>query len=157
VPTNAYLYTWRLTELRRHERPYYLHRDEMAALDWLASHARPEDVVMAPLDIGQFVPNYGATRTFLAHWAMTDHFFQRRDEAERFFSAGTTDTFRQQLLARDGITLVLRVTSEAAGSNGARFDPHTSPLFEPLFTTPHAAIFRYRDARHEDAASSARR
>jgi hypothetical protein len=165
VPTNAYLFAWRLTELRRHERPYFLHRDEMAALNWLAAHAGPDDVVMAKVEMGQFVPNYGATRAFLAHWAMTDHFFQRRDEAERFFSVETPDSFRQQVLDRDAVTLVLQTFGDASGNasgdasrdasddargRGRGFDPHTSPLFEPLFVTPHAAIFRYREARHGD-------
>jgi hypothetical protein len=159
VPTNLYLYAWRFTELRRHDRPYYLRQDEAAALRWLAAHARPEDVVLARLDIGQFVPNYGASRAFLAHWAMTNHFFQRRDEVDLFFSANVTDDIRRRLLDRDGVTLVLRDGSPppygAANGNANRtataFEPATSPLFEPVFTAPHAAIFRYRPGGQQAA------
>lgn len=150
VPTNIYLFAWRLIELRRHEHPYYLHRDEVAALAWLASHAGPEDVVLARLDLGQFVPNYGGTRAFLAHWAMTDRFFQRRDEVERFFDGGTPDAFRQGVLDRDRVTLVLQAPGEGLEP---RFDPGASPLFEPVFVTPRAAIFRYREARPIEAMS----
>lgn len=138
LPTNLYLYAWRFTELRRHDRPYYLRQDEVAALDWLATHAGPDDVVMARLELGQFVPNYGASRAFLAHWAMTNRFFQRRDEVDLFFSATGTDDFRQRTLDRDGVTLLLRDDDVTA------FDPRASSLFEPVFTTPHATIYRYR-------------
>lgn len=139
LPTNLYLYAWRFTELRRHDRPYYLRQDEVSALNWLATHAGPDDVVMAPLELGQFVPNYGASRAFLAHWAMTNHFFQRRDEVDRFFSAAATDDFRQRTLDRDGVTLVLHDRDTA-------FAPRDSTLFESVFTTPHAVIYRYRPA-----------
>jgi hypothetical protein len=139
IPTNLYLIAWRVTELRRHERPYFIHRDEMAALDWLAQHAETSDVVLAPIDIGQFVPNYGRSRSFLAHWAMTNRYFQRRDEAERFFAASTTDEYRRTLLDRDRVTLVLR---DAAAGPGM-FDPSASPLFEPVLQLPHAALYRY--------------
>jgi hypothetical protein len=126
----------------------------MAALDWLASHAGPDDVVIAPLEMGQFVPNYGRTRAFLAHWAMTDRFFQRRDETERFFSAAATDTFRQHVLDRDAVTLVLDTPGDA---QGPRADLHASSLVEPVFVRPRATIFRYRQARAMEAAPSARR
>jgi hypothetical protein len=154
VPTNAYLFAWRMIELRRHEGPYYLHQDELAALNWLASHTGPGDVVLARLEIGQFVPNYGGTRAFLAHWAMTDRFFQRRDEADRFFRAETPDAFRRALLDRDGVTLILRTPG---GPGADAYDPQGSPLFEPVFVTRRAAIFRYRQARPTEAVSISRR
>jgi hypothetical protein len=140
IPTNLYLFAWRVIDVKRHERPYFLHRDEMAALDWLAGHATRSDVVLAPIDVGQFVPNYGRSRSFLAHWAMTNRYFQRREEAERFFAAGTTDAYRRTVLDRDHVTLVLR---DAAAEPGT-FDPSASPLFEPLLELPHAGLYRYR-------------
>jgi hypothetical protein len=155
IPTNLYLYVWRFTELRRHERPYYLHKDEMAALEWLSSHTGPEDVVIAPLEIGQFVPNYGGTRAFLAHWAMTNRFFERREQAALFFNAATPDDYRQAVLDRNGVTLVLQTT--APGDDGApRYDPQTSPLFDPIFVKPNAAIFRYRPSVQERVADARR-
>ena len=77
IPTNLYLFAWRFVELRRQAPPYYLQHDEAAALEWLARHATPEDVVLAPETIGQFVPNYGETRAYLAHWAMTNRYHER--------------------------------------------------------------------------------
>jgi hypothetical protein len=143
VPTNLYLYAWRFIDLRRHERPYFLHQDEMAALKWLASSSSPSDVVLAPIDLGQFVPNYGATRSYLAHWAMTNRFFERREAVDRFFALDTSDTVRAAILERDGVTLVLRPSSTP---DQAIYDPAGSPSFEPVFVRPQASIYRYRGA-----------
>jgi hypothetical protein len=97
--------------------------------------------VLAPIELGQFVPSYGETRAYLAHWAMTNRFFERRDAVERFFSPATTDTERAALLDADRVTLVLRPASHAGV---AVFDPSASPLFEPVFVRPQAWVYRYR-------------
>ena len=149
VPTNLYLVAWRFLELRRHERPYYLHRDEVAALEWLSANTGPDDVVIAPLEIGQFVPNYGGSRSFLAHWAMTTQFFARREAAERFFDPATDDGRRRAVLANDRVTVVLRPDVPAGAT---LFDPRTSAQFEPVFSRPHASVFRVRDAADRRAA-----
>jgi hypothetical protein len=148
VPTNLYLVAWRFIELGRHERPYFLHRDELAALEWLSTNTTPDDVVIAPLSVGQFVPNYGGSRSFLAHWAMTTRFFARRDAAEQFFDPSTDEARRQAVLDGDRVTIVLR-PEVIAGV--ALFDPATSAQFEPVFSRPHASVFRVRGAADRQA------
>lgn len=140
VPTNIYLFAWRVVDLRRHEAPYFLHRDEMAALEWLAATTTPNDVVLAPLELGQFVPNHGRTRAYVAHWAMTNRFFERRQAVERFFDPATTDSERMAILERDGVTLVLRGFLPAGRLT---YDPARSEVFDTVFDRPHAAVFRY--------------
>lgn len=143
LPTNLYLFAWRFVELSRHARPYYLHQDEMAALKWLSRNSRPEDVVLAPLDVGQFVPNYGRTRSFLAHWAMTNRFFDRRHLVEQFFNPGTPNDERRRILDADQVTLVLDVDgpedeeTTAGGLAGIAW-------LEPVFLLDHAQIYRYK-------------
>jgi hypothetical protein len=142
LPTNLYLFAWRLVELRRPDASYYLTVDEVAALDVLATQSRPSDVALAVEDVGRWIPNYGQTRAFLAHWAMTNQYLRRRDEVQAFFSTQVDDRWRARLLAADGVTLVLwTARSEGAGLN---YRPATSPLFEPLFVAPTAAVFRVR-------------
>jgi hypothetical protein len=141
APTNLYLLAWRISELRRHDVPYFLHRDEKASLDWLASHSTPHDVALAPLQVGQFVPNYGGTRTVLAHWAMTTHYFERRGAVERFFRPETPRQERVALLDRECVTLVIR----PAGAPQETYDPASSPdLFVPAFIRGQSGVFRYR-------------
>jgi hypothetical protein len=76
--------------------------------------------VLAPLELGQFVPNLGQSRAVVAHWAMTVRYFERRDAAARFFARDTPDEEREALLAREGVTLVVR-PGGAAWREG--FDP----------------------------------
>lgn len=141
VPTNLYLFAWRLVELRRHERPYFMPRTDLAALEWLGANATKDDVVLAPLELGQFVPNLGQSRAVVAHWAMTVRYFERRDAAARFFARDTPGEEREALLAREGVTLVVRPDG-AAWRDG--FDPSQHAGYEQVFSDGATSIHRVR-------------
>lgn len=141
LPTNVYLYAWRFVDLGRARAPYFLTRDEAAALNWLASHASPDDVVLAPEAIGQFVPNYGRTRTFLAHWAMTTRYYERRDLVRAFFDPATNDAWRTALLEREQVTLVMRLASR---DDRAVADLGAMPGVDQVFDAPGVQIYRRR-------------
>lgn len=142
LPTNAYLIVWRLIDLRRPESPYYLTRDEAAALDALAALATKDDVALAVEDVGRWVPNYGGTRAYLAHWAMTNHYLERREIVDRFFDAATDDAWRLHTLTEDHVTLV--VWTDRPRAHGKTYEPSTSPLFDTVFSAPTAAVYRVR-------------
>jgi hypothetical protein len=145
--TNVYLFAWRFLDLGRHASPYYLHQDEAAALAWLADHTEPTDVVLALPEVGQFVPNYGRSRAYLAHWAMTNRFFERRENVERFFAPGGVDRWREDLLAAEGVTLVLRTVWNKPPDD--LYDPAGSVAFERVFDSEHAQIYRFRGASRD--------
>lgn len=137
VGTNAYLFAWRVVDLRRHSAPYYLQRDEAEALAWLASHTDADDLVLAAEDVGRFVPNYGRTRSFLAHWAMTNRYFERRDLVTRFFNPGdASPEWRATLIKDNGITFVV----DGGDASETRLDDSAS--FELVFERPRARVFR---------------
>lgn len=142
--TNVYLFAWRFVELRRHAPPYYLHRDELEALNWLARNTRSSDVVIAAPAIGQFVPNHGRTRAYLAHWAMTNRYFERRANVERFFGPDGDAEWRQRLLRAEGVTLVL--TNRWSSDPDATYEPARTQAFEEVFRRPQAQVYRFRDA-----------
>ena len=136
--TNAYLFAWRFVDLRRHNTPYYLQRDEVDALSWLASQTTADDLALAREDVGRFVPNYGRTRSFLAHWAMTNRYFERRDLVARFFDPAAADAAWRISVVRDNqITFI--VDSGTAESSALRDRP--AP-FELVFNRPSARIYR---------------
>jgi hypothetical protein len=142
LPTSVYLFSWRLVELGRHQAPYYLHRDQAAALAWLAGHATARDVALAPEALGQFVPNYGNTRAYLAHWAMTNRYHERAANVRRFFDPATPDAWRTRLLSAEGVTIVFR--AGAVPGLDRLWDPRGSPLVEPLLVLPDAQLYRVR-------------
>ncbi|HXF70845.1 MAG TPA: hypothetical protein VNK89_13675 [Thermoflexus sp.] len=135
LPANLYLWGWRILDLSRGQPPYTLHRDEVAALDWLAAHGCDGGVVMAPESIGAFVPMWTGCRAFLAHWTGTLRFFERREQALAFYSAAT-DADRRALVQRYGITYV--IVGSDAGADGSRFEG--TPWLIPVFQRPHAAV-----------------
>ncbi len=151
LPTNLYLFAWRLVELRRPEASYYLTVDEAAALNVLAARSGPDDVALAVEHVGRWIPNYGRTRAFLAHWAMTNRYLRRRDEVDTFFSTRVDDAWRARLLAADAVTLV--VWTDRAGASGLVYRPAASPLFEPIFVAPTAGVFRVRSGQPQPVRS----
>jgi hypothetical protein len=51
----------------QHRQPYYLVRDEVAALEWLRDRTKPIDVVLAGTKLSTFVPATAGNRTYLGH------------------------------------------------------------------------------------------
>lgn len=116
--TNAYLTAWRVTDLRRAEYPYYLSSGDVRALESLDG-ADSSVVVLSSPDLGVWVPVYADARPYVAHWAQTLHFLERRDAAAWFFDPATSDTDRDAFLDVNGIDLVLSGPAEARIGGGA--------------------------------------
>jgi hypothetical protein len=143
--TNLYLWSWRFVELARHDYPYYLHNDEIAALAWLEANAKPDDVVLSSVTIGQYIPATTGTHAFLAHWAQTVDFFAKSAMVEEFFAADTTDARRQQILQQYKVDYVFYGPAEQAiGGYSA-----SSPFVQLTFSTPQVKIYAVRDIPSE--------
>jgi hypothetical protein len=138
LPTNLYLWAWRFYDLNRHDYPYYLYRDEVAALEWLGEQDVPEAVVLSAYETGRYVPAVAGTRTFLGHWAQTVDFFDKRDLVEEFFSESAGDARRQQTLRQYGVDYVLHGPAERALGGYA---PDNSSFLETVFSTPQVTVY----------------
>ena len=144
--TNVYLTSWRIVDLRREEYPYYLSRDDYRVLDELSEQAGEGDVVMSSPEVGVFVPVYSDARPYVAHWAQTLHFFDRRSESRRFFEDGTSDSERAQIVAQESIGFVISGPAEAS-LNGESQPPklafeEISSGTTTLYRTGHDALAR---------------
>jgi hypothetical protein len=142
LPTNLYLWTWRFVDLARHDYPFYLHRDDVAALDWLRENTSPQHVVLCSLTIGQYVPAISGNTAFLAHWAQTVDFYDKRDRVARFLNAATPDTERLETLHTFGVDYVLHGPAERALGD---YDPATAPWLELVFSVPQVDVYRVKD------------
>ncbi len=138
LPANVYLWGWRILDLSRGQPPYTLHRDEVAALDWLAAHGCEGGAVMAPERIGAFVPMWTGCRAFLAHWTGTLRFFERREQAHAFYHTATAEE-RRERVQRDGITYVIAGPEEEA--NGGLEE---TPWLVPVFRRPNVVVWAVR-------------
>jgi len=139
MPTNAYLWAWRFVDLGRHNYPYYLHRDELAAMAWLESNALPEDVVLSSETVGQYVPAYTGAHAFLAHWAQTVNYYERREQVRSFFDEETPDARRRQILHAHGVDYLIHGPAERA--LGA-YDPQELPSLLPVYESGVVRVYR---------------
>lgn len=138
IPTNLYLWTWRFYDLRRHDYPYYLHRDEVAALQWLDEQAASEAVVLSALETGRYVASVAGNRAFLGHWAQTVDFYGKRNMVEEFFAEGTDDARRQQILRQYNVDYVFYGPAEQALGS---YMPDGSACLNRVFSTPQVEVY----------------
>jgi hypothetical protein len=139
VPTNLYLLAWRFVDLRRHDYPFYLKQDDVAAMRWLETCATPEDVVLSAFVTGHYLPGLTGTRTFLSNAVMTIDFHAKRAMVEQFFDPATSDEARRAWLRDYGVDYVFYGTLER--SLGA-FDPSTADYLDLAFTSTQTQVYQ---------------
>lgn len=138
LPTNLYLWGWRFTDLSHHEYPYYLYKDEVSAMSWLAGHASPDQVVLSSLTTGQYIPALAGTHAFLAHWAQTLNYYGKENMVEEFFDDKTSDTRRLQILHEYQVSYVFYGPAEQYLGG---YNPGNSSLFKIAFSSPRVKVF----------------
>jgi len=142
LPTNIYLWVWRFLDLARHDYPYYLCRDEVAALEWLDENTEPEDIVLSSLTVGQYIPALSGNTAFLAHWAQTVDFYDKRDRVARFFDSDAPDGERVETLDSFGVDYVLHGPAERALGD---YDPETAPWLALAFSRSRVDVYRVKE------------
>ena len=140
IPVNLYLFSWRFVDLSRHRAPYYLHRDEVAAISWLDQQGG-DGVVFSDETLGQYVPALAGKRAMLAHWAQTVDYYTKRAQVAHFFDPATPAAERAALLQRYQVTYVLVGEAELRAGARAALD---TPLLEKTFDSPTAVVYRVR-------------
>jgi uncharacterized membrane protein len=139
LPTNLYLWSWRLVDLNRRDYPYYLYRDEIAAMEWVAEGTPVDAVVLSALETGQYLPALSGRRAFLAHWAQTVDFYDKEERVAHFFDAQADEASRMATIDRFGVDYVFHGPAERALG---RYDPSQSDRFSVAFSTPRVTVYR---------------
>lgn len=141
LPTNVYLWTWRFIDLARHDYPYYLHQDELEALDWLEQNAQSDDVVLSSLTIGQYVPALAGTRAFLAHWAQTVDFYDKEERVRRFFDVSVPTEPRLETVCSFSVDYVFHGPAER---ELGEYDPASASWLSPVFVTQETSVYQVK-------------
>jgi uncharacterized membrane protein len=139
LPTNIYYFAWRILDLERHTYPYYLQKDEIAALHWLEANSDPQEVVLSSLTLGQYVPSVAGNKAFIAHWAQTLDFFNKRALVAAVFDQSTPDGTRAAILSTYGVHYIL--VSRPERELGT-FDPTASRYLSEVFASPEANVYK---------------
>ena len=151
LPTNVYLWSWRFLDLARHDYPFYLHEDDVAALDWLRQNTSPDDIVLCSITLGQYVPALSGNTAFLAHWAQTVSFYDKQACVMRFFDAETPDEERAETVHTFGVDYVLRGPAERALGD---YDPAATPWLKRAFSSPQVVVYAVESDQVSVAADS---
>lgn len=138
VPTNLYLWAWRFLDLSRHSYPYYLGRDELAAMQWLAHNTPDDSVILSSLTTGQYVPMLTGRRAFLAHWAQTVDFHGKTEKVTEVFSAQASGNRRQAILNESQVAYILFGPAEQALGD---LQPETLENWSPVFASGNVTVF----------------
>ncbi len=141
LPTNLYLWAWRFIDLRRHEYPFYLHKTELAAMHWIEQQPDPDAVILSSLTTGQYLPMFTGKPAYLAHWAQTLRFFEKRKNVQAFFATEITDPQRQRLLQQHNVRYVFFGPAERELGG---YNPATSSFLKLVFETPDVKVFEVR-------------
>jgi len=141
--TNVYLFGWRFFDLSRYDYPYYLYRDEIAALRWLEANAAGDAVVLSSQAIGQYVPAETGAHAFLAHWAQTVDYYGKEAAVARFFDAAMPEQERLQTVAEFGVDYVFLGPAERAIGSPALLDDAN---FRPVFAQGDVTILAPQEA-----------
>lgn len=86
---------------------YYAPSAEAAAVDWLARHAGPNDVLMASAGSGNLVVSAARCRVVVGQNFETFAWARAQDDVQRYFAPSTPPGQRAAILRRHGVTLVL--------------------------------------------------
>jgi uncharacterized membrane protein len=95
--------------------------------------------VLSSLTIGQYVPALSGNTAFLAHWAQTVGFYDKRDRVVRFFDTSVPDEERAETLHIFGVDYVLHGPAERELGD---YDPGTAPWLTLTFSTPRVDVYR---------------
>jgi hypothetical protein len=144
IPTNLYLIAWRFVDLNRHNYPFFLYTDEVAAINWLEEAAPSESIVFSAYEAGRYIPGLSGQRVFLGHWAQTVDFFNKRDMVAEFFAETTSDTRRQEILQSYDVDYLFY--GQVERELGA-YQPDTSAFLQPAFTTSKATVYAVNQPR----------
>jgi len=136
--TNGLLVAGNCLALRGLPPPIYRDAGEVTALDWLSGRVRPDDVVMASYETGNYLPVRVGARVFVGHGPETVHADEKRLLAARFFAASTEDAWRRRLLAEYGVDYVFWGPLERR--LGA-FDPATASYLHRVHEEGEYTIF----------------
>jgi hypothetical protein len=136
LPTNLYLFAWRMVDLSRQHYPYYIHQSDYRAFQWLESNTDPDEVVLSSFYIGHYVPGFSGNKAFLSNAVMTMDFFHKYELVGRFYGGDMTDEDRIDFLHRYDIKYIF------VGPSEARVGPYV-----PKNSSQYRLVFEYQDTR----------
>jgi hypothetical protein len=138
MPTVLLLLTSSTVWMMGRPSPSFRDASEAAVLNWLATRAQAEDVVLTAYDSGSYLPARVSARVLVGHDLEGKDSDRKRALVDRFFDATVDDVWRKRFLAQYSVDYVLWGPAER---ERGRFDPHTAPYLRQAYTAQEYAVF----------------
>jgi len=136
--TNLYLFAWRFYDLHRFDYPFFLHTDEVLALNWLEENTPENSIVLSNLEVGQYIPGISGRTAFLAHWAQTIRYYEKQEIVAEIFGKKLADAEKLELLQKYDVNYVLIGPAEQS-TDGAESMPLL--FLTPVWTSGEVTIY----------------
>jgi hypothetical protein len=98
--TNVFVPAVAVAGVAQGRQPLVMSGDQAAACTWLREHTTWTDTVLAPPDVGQFIPAWAGNRVVYGHPLETIDAQTKESEIARFYSPETATAERRALLDR---------------------------------------------------------
>jgi hypothetical protein len=138
-PSNLYLLAETSSAVLLNNPVLYYASEEVEAIDWLKENTQRADTLLASYKIGTLVPARAGNTVFMGHIIETVQVERKKELAERFFQAGTSDDFRRRLLKEYEIAYVFHGPRER---QLGEFDPSEASYLTPAYSDSSVAVYR---------------
>lgn len=124
--------------------PYPLFRPlaEVEAMQWLKSYDPAPNRIFTAYWTGSYLPFVTGDVVFVGQRYETVDFSTKRELSEMFFDAGTTDSWRQQLLRQNQIEFLFWGKAER---DLGTYNPDNASFLAPLFQNSQVTIYTLKD------------
>jgi len=144
IPSNLLLVATSLIQISHLSPPIFHEGMELEAMDWLAAHTQPSDIVLSSHEVGNYIPAGAGNRVFLGHGPETIHAEEKEDIVRQFFQAQTSDAYREEILRQYNIAYLFYGPVERALGD---FQPATRSYLKEAFTNSRYTIYEVNPGR----------
>jgi hypothetical protein len=138
VPTSLFILASSSVWMTSQPFPSFRDRAEVAVLDWLATHAQPQDAVLTAYDTGAYLPARVNARVLAGHDLEAMDAEEKKALIDRFFDVATDNAWRQQFLTRYGVDYVFWGPAERRLGD---LDPNTVRYLSQAYQAEQYSLF----------------
>ena len=136
--SNLYLVTSATVAVALRQPALFRSLDEVRAAEWLDDHSTWDQTVLSSYETSNWIVGAVGHRVFWGHWAESIHLPQKREEAQRFFTASQAFE-RRDFLSRYDVAYVFYGPRERELGD---FDPAGATYLERVFRQGEVTVYR---------------
>jgi hypothetical protein len=139
--TSLYLIQSKITKMKQSalQPPYYLHQEEVEALNWLSRNTKPDEVVFSGVEMGNVIPALAGNRVFVGHYCLTPRYAEKRQAVKAFWLQPDQAFDRISWLRSQGIRYVFQGQEEKSLGH---YDPGQEGSIKKVFSNNRITIYK---------------